>query len=111
MDAAHVEIGKHGGEQLDRLIRIDDLVGFGKQRHRANVGRQHFAVAVEKIRTRNQQLVGARDGRHRFGRPQSVLHQPPANDGVEYPETGDGDDHAVLRLSALRLAHAFEAVL
>ena len=44
-----VDIGKHRRQLLDRLVGIDDAARLGKQRRRLDVGRQHFAVAVDDV--------------------------------------------------------------
>ena len=72
-----VDVGKHRRQLLDRLVGIDDAARFGKQRRRLDVGRQHFAVAVDD--------VGPRGGHPalRAARRVRVLHaeidQPPGD--------------------------------
>src|SRR3974390_1275638 len=52
-----VEIWQGGGEQFDRLVRIDQLARFGEQRGRFDVGRENLAVAVENVRPRGGDRV------------------------------------------------------
>ena len=54
-----VDVGQHGGDQLDRLVLVDDAARLGEHRHRLDVGRQNLAVAVEQIGPRaGDRLVG-----------------------------------------------------
>ena len=52
-----VEIGQDRGEQLDRLVDVDDPARLGKQRRRAHVGREDIAVAVEDVGPRGGDRV------------------------------------------------------
>ncbi len=52
-----VEVGHHGGQQLDRLVDVDDAARLGEQRRRLDVGREDFAVAVENIGARGRDRV------------------------------------------------------
>ena len=56
-----VEIGQHGGEQLDRLVDVDQLARLGEQRGRLHVGGEDLAVAVEDVGPRGGDRV-LRDG-------------------------------------------------
>ena len=56
-----VEIGHDRGEQLGRLVDVDDAVRLAEQRGHAHVGRQDFAVAVEDVGPRGRHRV-VRDG-------------------------------------------------
>ncbi len=47
-----VDVGQHGGQQLDRLVLVDDAARFGEDRHGLDVGRHDLAVAVEDVRPR-----------------------------------------------------------
>ena len=54
-----VDVGQNGGDQLDRLVLVDDAARLGEDRHRLDVGRQDLAVAVEKVGPRaGDRLVG-----------------------------------------------------
>jgi hypothetical protein len=44
-----VEIGQHRGDELDRFVLVDELVGLGEDRDRLQVGREDLAVAVEDV--------------------------------------------------------------
>ena len=52
-----IEIGQHRGEQLDRLVDVDDLARLAEQRRRAHVGREDLAVAVEDVGPRRRDSV------------------------------------------------------
>ena len=52
-----VEIGHHGGEQLDRLVDVDEPLRLGEQRGRLHVGRQDLAVAIEDVGPRGRDRV------------------------------------------------------
>ena len=42
-----IDIGKHGGDQLDGFVDVDDAVGLGEHRHGLDVGREDLAVPVQ----------------------------------------------------------------
>ncbi len=44
-----VEVGQRRGEQLDRLVDVDQLARLGEQRRRLDVGGEDLAVAVEDV--------------------------------------------------------------
>ena len=44
-----IDVRQHGGNELDRLVLVDDAVGFGEDRHGLHVGREDFSVAVEEV--------------------------------------------------------------
>ena len=46
---AGVEIGQHAGEQLGRLVGIEDVARLGIERRHVDVGRQDLAVAVDDV--------------------------------------------------------------
>ena len=78
---ARVEVGQHGGEQLDRLVLVDDVARLGEDRDHLDVGRQHLAVAVDDVGPRRRDL-----GRGRRGAPRCALSlvtasidEPPAD--------------------------------
>jgi len=52
-----VQLRKHGGEQLDGLVDIDDPVGLGEQRGRFDVGRQNLAVRSRMSRPRGGEAI------------------------------------------------------
>ena len=94
-----VEIGQRGGQQLDRLVVVDDAARLAEQRRRLDVGRKDHAVAVDDVGPRGRDrvlrggaaravAVGA-DGEH---------HQPPADHGVDRGEREDGKADAGARL-------------
>ncbi len=47
--AFDVEVVQNRRQLLDHFVGVDDLVGLGKQRNRADVGRQNRAVAVDEV--------------------------------------------------------------
>ena len=53
---ARVEIRQHGGEELDRLVLVDDVARLGEDRDHLDVGRQHLAVAVDDVGPRRRDL-------------------------------------------------------
>ena len=108
INRAHIEIGQHGHEPLDGLVGINDLVGLGIERNRADVGGKHFAVAVDEIRTRGHQLVGGADGGNGLFALHPVLNKPRADDGVEHAETENCDQDAAARLLTIGRALALE---
>ena len=52
-----IGIGHDRGEQLGRLVDVDDSVRLPEQRGHAHVGCQDFAVAVEDVRPRGRNRV------------------------------------------------------
>ena len=44
-----VEVRQHGGQQLDRLVLVDDVARLGEDRDHLHVGGQHLAVAVDDV--------------------------------------------------------------
>ena len=42
-----VDVGKHGGDELDRLVHVDDAVGLGEHRHGLDVGCEDFAIPIQ----------------------------------------------------------------
>ena len=75
-----VEVGHHRGEQLERLVGIDDPPRLGEQRGDLEVGREYLAVAVDE--------VGAR-GRDRVDRAAAVGDTALGHDGIEHETSGD----------------------
>ena len=94
-----VRVGHDGGQQLGRLVDVDDAVRLAEQRGRADVGRQDFAVAIENVGPR---------GRHRVvpgGTPRALTvgrgrehHQPGRDDRIAQHEDQDGEPDAGARL-------------
>ena len=41
-----IDVGKHGGDELDGLVLVDDAIRLGEDRHGLDVGREDGAVAV-----------------------------------------------------------------
>jgi len=66
-----VEVGHHGGEQLDRLVDIDQPLWLAEQRGRLHVGRQHLAVAVDDVGPRGRDRITADNGA--VPRPSGVM--------------------------------------
>ena len=56
-----VDVGQHGGDQLDRLVLVDDAARLGEHRQRPDVGGENFAVAIEKVRARARGGLVGRD--------------------------------------------------
>ena len=52
-----VEVGHHGGEELERLVGIDDPPRLREQRGHLEIGREDFAVAVEEVGARGRDRV------------------------------------------------------
>src|SRR5207253_6549786 len=52
-----VEIGQRAGEQLDRLVLVDDAARLREQAWRLDVGRENFAVAVDDVGPRSGDRV------------------------------------------------------
>ena len=52
-----IEAGQHRGQQLGRLVDVDDLARLGEQRRRAHVGCEDRAVAVEDIGARRRDRI------------------------------------------------------
>ena len=73
-----VEIGQHGGQQLDRLVDVDDPARLGEQRRRAHVGREDLAVAIEDVGTRGRDRVPAPRRAARYGFPAPPRTSPAA---------------------------------
>src|SRR6202012_2133081 len=46
---ADIEVGQRPGQELDRLVLVDDAPRLGKQAGRLDVGRQDLAVAVDDV--------------------------------------------------------------
>ena len=42
-----VDVGKHGGDELDRLVNVDDAIRLGEHRHGLDVGGEDLAVPVQ----------------------------------------------------------------
>ena len=42
-----VDVGKHGGDKLDRLVHVDDAVRLGEHRHGLDVAGEDLAVPVQ----------------------------------------------------------------
>ena len=55
-----IEIGDHRGQQLARLVDVDDPARLGEQRRRPDVGCEDLAVAVENVGTRGRDRVRPR---------------------------------------------------
>ena len=85
-----VEIGQFGGEQLDRLVDIDDVTRLAVERGHAHVGGQHFAAAVEDVGTRrgNRVAGGAVPRRPAVGDDREH-DEPRGNDAVDRRENED----------------------
>ena len=56
-----VDIGQNGGDQLDRLVFVDDAARLGEHGQGSDVGGQNLAVAIEKIRARARRGLVDRD--------------------------------------------------
>ncbi len=100
-ELAGIEIGQHRGEQLDRLVDLDQFARLGKQRGRLDVGRQDLAVAIEDVRPcgRDRVLRGAAPGHVDVGRGR-MHHQPRRDHRIDGREGRDGERDPRLRLSA-----------
>jgi hypothetical protein len=55
---ARVEIGEDGGQELRRLVGVDDVARFGEDGIREDVGREDLAVAVDQIGSRHRDIGG-----------------------------------------------------
>ena len=73
---ARIEIGQGRGQQLDRLVHIDDLARLGEQRRRAHVGREDLAVAVENVGPRGRDRIMRGRALVRTRRPTSRRKKP-----------------------------------
>ena len=56
-----VDVGQNGGDQLDRLVLVDDAARLGEHRHGLDVGGEDLAVAVEQIGPRARGRLVGRD--------------------------------------------------
>ena len=96
---AGVEVRQRRGEELDRLVLVDDPARLAEQARRLDVGGEHLAVAVDDVRPRGG------DGVLRRGAARGVIvgadrehHQPAADHGVDRRERQDGKSDAGARL-------------
>ena len=54
-----VDVGEHGGDELDRFVNVDDAVRLGEHGHGLDVGGEDGAVAVEQIGPRaGDRIIG-----------------------------------------------------
>ena len=83
---ARVDLRQRGGEQFGRLVLVDEAARLGEDRHGLHVGRENFAVAVEKIGTRGGHRLGRGAAQIGGVRPEAQKHQPAADDGVNRKE-------------------------
>ena len=77
---AGVEIRQRRGQQLDRLVLVDDAARLAEQARRLDVGGEHLAVAVDDIGPRGRDArpatrCGARRGCRR--RSANMMSRPP----------------------------------
>ena len=73
-----VDVGQHRGDELHRLVLVDDAFGLGEHRHGLDVGGEDAAVAVEQIRPRaGDRLVGDAFQRLRRLARQAATSLPP----------------------------------
>ncbi len=98
---AGIEIGQHRGEQLDRLVDVDQFARLGEQRRRLDVGGQDLAVAIEDVRSCgcDRVLRGAAPGHVDVGRDR-MHHQPRRDHRIDGREGCDGERDPRLGLGA-----------
>ena len=94
-----VEIGQRAGQQLDRLVAIDEPPRLAEQRRCLHVGRKDQPVAVEDVgpRGRGRVLRGALAGLVALG-GDAEQHQLAGDDAVDQDEGDDGEADARPRL-------------
>ncbi len=96
---AGVEIRQRRGQQLDRLVLVDDPARLAEQAGRLDVGGEHLAVAVDDVGPRGGDRVLRR------GAARGVIvgadrdhDQPAADHGIDRREGQDGKPDAGARL-------------
>jgi hypothetical protein len=96
---AGVEIRQRGGEQLDRLVLVDDPARLAEQARRLDVGGEHHAVAVDDVG------AGRGDAVLRRGAARGVAvgadrehHEPATDHRIDRREGQDGKPDARARL-------------
>ena len=96
-----IEIGQHRGEQLDRLIDVDQFARLGEQRRRFHVGRQDLAVSIEDVRSGGSDRVlgGAAPSHVDVGRDR-MHHQPRRDYRIDENEGRNGERDPRPRLGA-----------
>ena len=86
-----VELGHRRGEQLGRLVDVDDAMGLAEQRRRAHIGREDLAVAVEQVGSRGRDRIVPGDAPSGMGVGRGREHdQPRRHDPVSEGEDQDG---------------------
>ena len=85
-----IEIGQHRGQQLDRLVDVDDLARLGEQRRRAHVGREDHAVAVEDVGPRRRDRVLGRAAPHEMTFRRHREHHEAHGDDAHRPRRRPG---------------------
>ena len=94
-----VAVDHDRGEELGCLVDVDDAMRLRKQGGGAHIGCQDFPVAVEDIRTRGRNRVGAHGAARKVtvgqGRKQ---HEPRGNDRIADNKDQNGKSDARARL-------------
>jgi hypothetical protein len=94
-----VEVRHDGGQQLHRLVDVDQPFRLAEQRGRAYVGRQHLAVAIEDVGPRGGDGVARADTPRAVAvRRQRVEHQAARDDGEDRREGDHRETDAGARL-------------
>ena len=98
---AGIEIGQHRGEQLDRLVDVDQFARLGEQRRRLDVGGQDLAVAIEDVWSCGRDRVqrSAAPGHVDVGRDR-MHHQPRRDYRIDENEGRNGGRDPRPRLGA-----------
>ena len=100
-----VEVGQHRGQQLGRLVDVDDPARLAEQRRHPDVGGEDLAVAVEDVGPGGRHRVlaagAARDMAFRRDREHD---QPQRDQRVDAREGHDGEPDPRACALALRSA-------
>jgi hypothetical protein len=84
---AAVEVRQHAGQELGRLVGIDDAARLREQRRRFDIGGENFAIAVEDIGPRRRHRVGRSAAPHRMGIGRDgIQHEAKRDDGIDKSE-------------------------
>ncbi|MGY3456969.1 hypothetical protein ACVWW5_002419 [Bradyrhizobium sp. LM3.4] len=82
-----VEVGHGGGQELDRLILVDDAARLPEQARRFDVGREDRAVAIDDVGPRGRDHLLRRGAARAVGvGADREHHEPAADQGVDRDE-------------------------
>ncbi|MHC2378600.1 hypothetical protein ACVIHA_002975 [Bradyrhizobium liaoningense] len=94
-----VEVGNGRGQELNRLILVDDAARLAEQARGLDVGRKDRAVAVDDVGPRGRNHLLRRGAARPVGvRADREHHEPPADQGIDRSEGEYRKAHARSRL-------------